>query len=146
MQLSAIKALKEASIQVGSVYKMTFYPHDGITPKGEHATNRDKYFVVVGIDSEGNYIGVSIINTNVNINFARSIAPYQHCIYPNKYDFLRGQYRFIDCYKLRELEKERIVSDAEYIACLDSEDINRVRQLLKTSPTIDKYTIEQYDW
>lgn len=144
MQLSEIPALREASIQVGSVFKMTFKPQDGITPKGEHATHRVKYFVIVGIDSEGNYIGATIINTNVNINFARTIAPYQHCIYPDKYPFLKNQYRFIDCYILREIKKERIIEEAEYIACLDDDDIDKVRLLLKSSPIIDKSTIEQY--
>ena len=59
MQLSNIKALKDVSIHVGSVFKMTFYPQDGVSPKGDHAIGRDKYFVIAGIDSEGNYIGAT---------------------------------------------------------------------------------------
>lgn len=144
MQLSNIKALKDVSIHVGSVFKMTFYPQDGASPKGDHAIGRDKYFVIAGIDSEGNYIGATIINTNVNINFAHKIASYQHCIYPDKYPFLNKKYRFIDCYILREIKKERIIEEAEYIACLDDNDMDKVRQLLRSSPIIDKSTIEQY--
>lgn len=33
MQLSNIKALKDVSIHVGSVFKMTFYPQDGVSLK-----------------------------------------------------------------------------------------------------------------
>ena len=145
MQLKEIEALKNAAIRVGSVFKMVFYPKDGITPKGESAVDRTKYFVIAGIDSEGNYIGAAIINTDINLNFAHEIAPYQHCIYPDKYAFLNGKYRYVDCYKLREIEKQRIANKAEYIDCLDVDDIDKIRMLLKSSPTTDPCTIEQYN-
>ena len=79
------------------------------------------------------------------MNFAHEIAPYQHCIYPDKYAFLNGKYRYVDCYKLREIEKLRIANKAEYIDCLDVDDIDKIRMLLKSSPTTDPCTIEQYN-
>ena len=68
----------------------------------------------------------------------------EYDIYPDKYPFLNKKYRFIDCYILREIKKERIIEEAEYIACLDDNDMDKVRQLLRSSPIIDKSTIEQY--
>ncbi len=145
MQLKDIQTFKTAQIRVGSIFKMTFYPKDGVTPKGKSSISRTKYFVIAGIDTNGNYVGVSLINTDVNINFARTIAPFQLCIYPEKYDFLKGRYRYVDCYVIRDIEKSRIRQNAEYIGCLEEDDIEKVRTLLKTSPVMDTKTIKQYN-
>lgn len=145
MKLGDHEALKKSVIKVGSIFRMVFYPQDGITPKGENAVNRTKYFAIVGVDSEGRYIGAAIINTNANINYAHKIAVYQHCIYPDKYEFLDGKYRYVDCYRLRELETQRIIENGEYADSLDDEDISKIRELIKSSPTIDRSTIEQYN-
>lgn len=144
MRLGEIEALKRTQIRVGSIFKMVFYPTDNVKPKGENAKSRMKYFVIAGIDGEGNYIGVSLINTNVNIHFAPIIAPYQLCIYPEKYDFLECKFRYVDCYALRSISKSRILSDAEYIGYLTEDDIKQVRYLLRKSPIMDARTISQY--
>lgn len=67
MLLGEIEVLKKAQIRVGSIFRMEFYPKDRVMPKGEQAIGRTKYFVIVGVDAKGNYVGVSLINTNVNI-------------------------------------------------------------------------------
>lgn len=145
MRLKDIQILKTAQIKVGSIFKMTFYPKDSVTPKGKASTSRSKYFVIAGVDPYGNYVGVTLINTDVNINFARTIAPFQHCIYPEKYDFLKGKYRYVDCYVIRDIEKSRIQQNAEYIGYLEEDDIEKVRTLLRTSPVIDMKTIKRYE-
>ena len=40
--------LKGMSIQQGSVFRMTLFPKDGVTPKNEGDKSRTKYFVVIG--------------------------------------------------------------------------------------------------
>lgn len=144
MLLGEIEVLKKAQIYIGSIFRMKFYPKDRVMPKGDQSTNRTKYFVIIGIDVEGNYVGVSLINSNVNINFARIIAPFQHCIYPEKYEFLEGQYRYVDCYSIRDIEKIRITENAEYIGYLDEADLAQIHSLLKQSPAIDARTIKRY--
>ena len=144
MLLGEIEVLKKAQIKIGSIFRMQFYPKDRVTPKGEQAIARMKFFVIVGVDAEGNYVGVSLINTNVNINFARIIAPFQHCIYPEKYEFLKGQYRYVDCYSIRDIEEARIAKNAEYIGYLDEADLTQVHALLRESPAIDPSTIKRY--
>ena len=122
MLLGEIEVLKKAQIKVGRIFRMEFYPKD----------------------AEGNYVGVSLINTNVNINFAHVIAPFQHCIYPEKYEFLKGQYRYVDCYSIRDIEEIRIAENAEYIGYLDEADLTQVYSLLKESPAIDRRTMKRY--
>lgn len=142
--LGEIEVLKQIQIQPGSVFKMEFYPKDKVTPKGDHAVSRLKFFVVLGVNFYGDYVGVTLINTNVNVNFASIIAPYQHCIYPEKYDFLNGQYRYVDCYSLREIEKARIINNAKYVGYLNPEDLLKIKTLLRQSPVIGKSIIKEY--
>lgn len=144
MLLGELRILKDIQIRVGSVFRMTFYPKDGIKPKGEGATSRTKYFVIVGIDNNGDYIGASLINTNVNINFAKMIAPYQLCIYPDRYKFLDGKFRYVDGYTIRRIEKSRIQHDAEYIGIIEESDIKEIHKLLKESPAMDARTLAQF--
>lgn len=136
-------ALKGAMIRPGSVFRMTLTEEDGITPKGGYST-RVKYFVIAGVDKEGNYVGVSLINTDVNIRFARMIAPFQLCIYPDRYSFLDGKYRYVDCYSIKHINRLRILQEAKYIAQLEEMDLDKVKRLLKASPTMDAKTIQQY--
>lgn len=136
-------ALKGAMIRPGSIFRMTLTEEDGITPKGGYST-RVKYFVIAGVDKEGNYVGVSLINTDVNIRFARMIAPFQLCIYPDRYSFLNGKYRYVDCYSIKHINRLRILQEAKYIAQLEEMDLDKVKRLLKASPTMDAKTIQQY--
>ena len=127
MQLKDIESLKTMQIRAGSIFKVVFYRKDG-----------------VGVDEEGNFVATSLINTSVNINLAHVIAPYQYCIYPDKYEFLDGQYRYIDCYMVKILPKSRIECEAEYIGVLEDEDLERVKSLLYRSPVIGKDIIESF--
>ena len=143
MLLGDDSALKGAMIRPGSVFRMTLTEEEGITPKGGSST-RVKYFVIAGIDEEGNYVGVSLINTDVNVHLARIIAPFQLCIYPDRYSFLNGKYRYVDCYSIKHINRSRILQEAKYIAQLEETDLDEVKRLLKTSPTMDPRTIRQY--
>lgn len=75
MQLKDIESLKTMQIRAGSIFKVVFYRKDGVMPKGFGETSRLKYFVIVGVDEEGNFVATSLINTSVNINLAHVIAP-----------------------------------------------------------------------
>ena len=72
--------LKGIFIQPGSILKMTLFPKDGVTPKNAGDTSRTKYFVVIGKDENSILVGSLLINSDINTNMAKIIAPYQHCI------------------------------------------------------------------
>lgn len=139
-----MESLKMMQVRAGSIFKVVFYREDGVMPKGFGATSRTKYFVIVGVDEEGNFVATSLINTSVNMNLAPVIAPYQHCIYPDRYEFLDGQYRYIDCYMVKILSQSRIMKEAEYIGVLEEGDLEKVRSLLYRSPVIGKDIIETF--
>ena len=135
---------KGMSIQPGSVFRMTLFPKDGVTPKNEGDKSRTKYFVVIGIDDESLLVGSLLINSDVNINLVHAIAPYQHCIYPKDYAFLGDKYRFIDCYRIKELSFAQIIEDGDYIGTVSAVDLDKAIDLANASPVNKPLTLKKF--
>lgn len=76
MDLGSIGSLKELSIRSGSVFYMRFYPEDNVVPKFAGDGHRDKYFVILGKDSDGLYIALSLINSEINSNLKSRIEVF----------------------------------------------------------------------
>ena len=136
--------LKGMSIQPGSVFKMTLYPKDGVTPKNEGESSRTKYFVVIGKDEDSLLVGSLLINTDVNINLVHIIAPYQFCIYPKDYAFLGEKYRYIDCYRIKELGFDQIIAEGEFIDTITQADLEQAIELAKKSPVNKPTLLKRY--
>lgn len=136
--------LKGISIQPGSVFKMTLFPKDGITLKNEGDVSRTKYFVVIGKDEDSILVGSLLINSDVNINMIHAIAPYQHCIYPKDYSFLGNKYRYIDCYRIKELQFDQIIESGEYIGAISKVDMDRAIDLANASPVNKPLTLKKF--
>lgn len=136
--------LKGISIQPGSVFKMTLFPKDGVTPKNEGDVSRTKYFVVIGKDEDSILVGSLLINSDVNINMIHTIAPYQHCIYPKDYSFLGNKYRYIDCYRIKELQFDQIIESGEYIGAISKVDMEKAIDLANASPVNKPLTLKKF--
>lgn len=136
--------LKGISIQPGSVFKMTLFPKDGVTPKKEGDVSRTKYFVVIGKDEDSILVGSLLINSDVNINMIHAIAPYQHCIYPKDYTFLGNKYRYIDCYRIKELQFDQIIESGEYIGTISKVDMDKAIDLANASPVNKPLTLKKF--
>lgn len=136
--------LKGVSIQPGCVFKMTLFPKDGITPKNEGDISRTKYFVVIGKDQDSILVGSLLINSEININMVKAIAPFQHCIYPKDYSFLGDKYRYIDCYRIKELQFNQIIESGEYIGTISEVDLNKAIDLTNASPVNKPQTLMKF--
>lgn len=136
--------LKGISIQPGSIFKMTLFPKDGVTPKNTGDTSRTKYFVVIGKDENSILVGSLLINSDINTNMAKIIAPYQHCIYPKDYSFLGDKYIFIDCYRIKELQFNQIIESGEYIGTLSAVDLDKAIDLANASPVNKPHTLIKF--
>ena len=135
---------KGMSIQPGSVFRMTLFPKDGVTPKNEGDKSRTKYFVVIGKDDESLLVGSLLINSDVNINLVHAIAPYQHCIYPKDYAFLGDKYRFIDCYRIKVLSFDQIIEDGDYIGTISAVDLDKAIDIANASPVNKPLTLKKF--
>ena len=57
--------LAQDNLNVGDVHLLNLDQKNGITPKAGDAT-RNKFFIILGFDNEGNVIGGLVINSNIN--------------------------------------------------------------------------------
>jgi len=137
------EGLKLAAINVGSVFVMTFFPEDGITPKNDGDISRDKIFVVIGKSDEGLLVASLLINSEVNQHLSEIIGDYQHEIKASEYDFLEHD-SFINGYEVREISVERILEQARFLGILNEEDINMAIWKATSSPVIKEYIIKTY--
>ncbi len=144
MKLGGLDSLKRLSIEAGSVFKMVLYPSDGVVPKGVEDLSRTKYFVVIGKDEDSVLVGSLLINSEVNINLVQAIAPYQHCIYPDDYDFLGEKFRYIDCYRIKELDYRRILDEGAYIGKIGEYDWDAAIRLANASPVNKPMTLKKF--
>lgn len=138
------KALKILSIQKGSVFRMELKPTDGVTPKHLGEKSRDKYFIIVGIDKGKITVCSTLINTEINKKLFNIIAPYQHQINASEYEFLNGRDRYINCFRLIELDYNRIIEEAEYIGIIKPELLQELLSLLRKSPQIKPEQLKRF--
>lgn len=136
--------LKEISIRPGSVFRMTLYPEDGVTPKNEGDVSRTKYFVVIGIDKDSILVGSLLINSEINSNLNSIIAPYQHRISNTSYGFIGNKDRYIDCYRIKELSYGKITDSGEYIGLISEGDLEKAIELAIASPVNKPRTLLKF--
>ena len=145
MELGDFAEFKALAIEVGSVFKMTMYPADKVTPKRQGDSSRDKYFVVIGKTEDAVVVGSLLINTNINSRLFHIIGPYQHCLSPATYGFLNGKERYVSCYEIKKFPTERVIEKAEYIGVISQEDLDAAIELAKMSPINDRRTLKMFN-
>lgn len=115
--------LKSLAVCAGSVFRMTFTPRHGIVPKNPGDSSRDKYFVILGVSNDALLVGSLIINTEINVNLAPRIFPFQLKLKASRYDFLEGKDRYLDCYRIFPIEFEEVVNNAQYVGMIEDNDL-----------------------
>lgn len=145
MELGEISALKSLSVEVGSIFRMTLRPEDGVTPKNTGDTSRTKYFAVIGIEANRVMVASLLVNSRINDRLFNIIAPYQHRILPEDYPFMTKDESFFDCYRIKEIPMERILSDGEYIGLVTAEDLEAITALTSKSPANARIILEKYN-
>lgn len=120
------------------------FRRDGIVPKGENSTSRDKYFVIIGTTNDSVLIGTVIINTEINARLYNRIAEYQHLLKATNYNYLEGKDRYVNCYELFEFPYDRILDKAEYIGLIEEQDMEYIIRKLQSSPAIRKGILRRY--
>lgn len=144
MEIGELHPLKVLAVKPGSVFRMRFYPQDGIVPKDTNDTSRDKYFVILGKNDDGNYVALSLINTEINENLKQRIGAFQYQISSSNYGFLNGKDRFVDCYDMKEVASERIVNQGDYAGLISETDLKAIIKLVNGSPIVSIAKLKRY--
>lgn len=93
-------------VEEGDVYRMRLDSREGIVGK-DGADSRNKYFIVIGHDSEGNALGFFVVDTKINESLPQVRKDKHVKIEASKYAFLEGTDRYVDCSDFKMISKER---------------------------------------
>lgn len=128
------EVLAQKTIEVGSVYRIKLDRTSGITPKYGDDT-RNKFFIILGFDGQGNVYGGVIINSTINANIPPVLKALHLPIKVSKYNFLEYD-SFVDCSSLKTTPLSGFLR-WKYLGKMDESDVETIIEVLKTSPRID---------
>lgn len=134
--------LARNTINVGDVHFVTLDETNGITPK--EGTTRNKFFIVLGFDSEGNVIGGLVINSNVNYNLPHTVTDYQLPVTVEQCPFLQHN-SFVNCSRLIIANREKFSRNTYRGTVDDKELMNIIIGTVKESPTINKKLLHKFN-
>lgn len=130
-----LSSLAAKTVKVGDVYEITMTESNGITPKPGDSS-RDKFFVVLGFDSNGIAYGGVIINSNINKNLPPYIKMFHMPIKQSKYPFLRYD-SFVDCVQLKRAFPQKF-NEWRYLGKIDDDDLELIIGTIRESPRESK--------
>mgnify|MGYP002624842311 CR=1 FL=1 len=127
------------SLKVGDVHRIPLDQHNGITPKdGEQ--ERNKYFIILGFDSDGNVIGGLVINSKINHNLPTNVTDYQLPVSTGQCPFLHHN-SFVNCSRLITADRRKF-SHSSYMGEVDKDLLSLIKETVKESPTVNKKQLQ----
>lgn len=133
--------MKPSEIKIGDVFRITMNKANGIVPKPGD-TSRDKYFVVLGFDDDGNVYGGVIFNSYININLPPFVQAMQHPVKGKDYEFLSHD-SYIDCSSIKAVKKNKLLKSSS-LGTLNTEDISSVCEKIKHNSRISKIELKRF--
>ena len=127
----SIKGIAQSTVKVGDVFRIKMNRQNGIIPK-KGDDSRNKFFIVLGFDFEGNIYGGVIINSNINQRVPEAVKDWQMPIKCSKYTFLKYD-SFVDCSKLKCASIEKFKT-WKYLGFMELEDVELIIGTIKESP------------
>ena len=138
----AANDLMQLSIKIGDVHLLQLDPTNGITPKNGDVA-RNKYFIVLGFDNEGNVVGGLVINSKINYNLPPTITDYQLPITVTQCPFLQHN-SFVNCSKIIVAKRTNFNRDTYRGEISDSELMRLIIDTVKESPTVNKKQLKDF--
>ena len=115
---------------------------NGITPKARDAT-RNKFFIILGFDNEGNVIGGLVINSNINYNLPATVTDYQLPVTVEQFSFLEHN-SFINCSKIIVAKRSKFNKSTYRGEISDTEMMELIFNTVKESPTVNKKQLREF--
>lgn len=129
------------NLEIGSVVKC--FTNHTKPPK-------EKRFIILGVNDEGNYVGSVFINTNVNFNIINSqeLLELQYPVKNQPNDYLDHD-SFIDCSELFEFSRQDlfnllIAEPERALGKVSQKDLETLFRLVKSSPIIEPKMLKKY--
>ncbi len=116
----------------GSVFRMFLGDNEGIKGKHTGDEGRNKYFIVLGHDSEGNAIGFVLVDTKINQNIPKKRQVAHYKILAKNNAFLDGVDRYVDCSDFKVIAKKRfaeLFGKDKAKGALDAGDLAAIKEI-----------------
>ena len=127
---------------VGDVHLLNLNQSNGITPKnGEDS--RNKFFIILGYDKDGNIIGGLVINSKINYRLPASITDYQLPISVEQFPFLEHN-SFVNCSKIIVASKANFGISTYRGTISDEETLRLIIETVKESPTVNRRLLKDF--
>lgn len=134
--------LTQNSINIGDVHLLNLDHNNGITPKSGDTT-RNKFFIVLGFDNDGNVIGGLVINSKINYKFPPSVTDYQLPVSVQQFPFLEHN-SFINCSKIIVAKRSKFNKTTYRGEISDTEMMELIINTVKESPTVNKMQLKEF--
>ena len=129
------------TIKIGDVHLLALDRTNGITPKGDDKT-RNKFFVILGFDKDGNVIGGVVINSKINNKLPNTITDYQLPITVKQCPFLEHN-SYVNCSRLMVAERTKF-NGTTYRGEMEEELMELIIGTVKESPTMNKRMLADF--
>lgn len=130
------------TINIGDVFFIPMTRDEGITPK-DGDDYRNKFFVVLGFDGEGNAYGGVVINSGVNLKMPMHIQQMYMPVKCSDYTFLSHD-SFVNCSTLHIVSVCKLTSD-KYRGSMSDEHVQLIIGTVIESKTISKKTLKRFN-
>lgn len=134
--------LTQNSINIGDVHLLNLDQNNGITPKSGDTT-RNKYFIVLGFDNDGNVIGGLVINSKINYKLPPSVTDYQLPVSVQQFPFLEHN-SFFNCSKIIVAKRSKFNKTTYRGEISDTEMMELIINTVKESPTVNKMQLKEF--
>lgn len=138
----AADELLQSSINIGDVHLLNLGPTNGITPKNGDST-RNKFFIVLGFDNEGNVIGGLVINSKINHHLPPNVTDYQLPITIKQCPFLQHN-SFVNCSKIIVAKRTKFNKNTYRGEISDDDLMKLIIDTVKESPTVNKKQLKDF--
>lgn len=136
-----LEKLTSQTASIGDVFLVNMNQADGVIPKGTDLS-RDKFFVVLGFDDDGNVFGGVIVNSRINPRLPQRIADFHMPIKCKKYSFLKYD-SFVDCLMLKTASLEKLAK-SKLVGKIDEEDIDLIIGTVISSPQEKRIRLKRF--
>lgn len=130
------------NLKVGDVHMLVLDKSNGITPK-DGKDSRNKFFVILGFDKDGNVIGGLVINSNINYRLPSTITDYQLPVTVRQCPFLEHN-SFVNCSRLITANRNKFDRFTYRGEITDSELMEQIVSTVKESPTANKKMLKEF--
>lgn len=136
-----IDDIAQNEVNTGDIYKITMSSVDGITSKDGYIT-RDKYFVVLGFDKQGNVYGGIVFNSKINQNLPPMIKQYHMPISAKDYPFLSYD-SFLNCSQLMTTTSTHLMQGKK-VGTIKTDDLELIRSTVCSYPNAVPYELKRF--